>query len=135
MIDFHWLSLLLFGLILLTFNFINSTCSALKSERNPIYSYSFSCCLSMFNKSTTFFVVYTLLLTTSHGVLQILNFYWLTGNSIYKQYPPFGAKICSDICNSFPRVKLEENCELRAVKKGSVSCELRVYSRIFPSSS
>ena len=38
---------------------------------------------------------------------------------IYKQWSPFGAKICSDICprtssvESFPRAKLEENCELR----------------------
>ena len=41
---------------------------------------------------------------------------------IYKQYPSFGAKICSDICpralsvprsDRFPTAKLEESCELR----------------------
>ena len=46
---------------------------------------------------------------------------------LYKQKSPFGAKICTfREANSFPRAKLEENCELRGTDnvRGQISVHI-----------
>ena len=49
--------------------------------------------------------------------MQFKEFDWLSGNGIYKEWSPFGAKICSDNCPRTLSVPRSEQFSAHKLKK------------------